>query len=254
MMIGRKLFPDRCGNGGNALNKFIHISIALILLMLFFSACSPKQAQPSPTLEFCGIPWNSTRTQVMDALSLTDGDVTLGQETEGSVKMAVQGLEVLGTESVSVVFTFTNFRYPAQGDMGLSSILVYLMDSAGQEVYTQLTDAYGPGVDGYTSWQKGIPAEMTAGESERFFLSASLKEVLSEEVREGYRDYWMNCPSQEPLSEEGIEKDLSSPAVTVKWTDNAHTELEDIPEGRSRTAVLYNAGSYVSMLQQPWLK
>ena len=36
MMIGRKLFPDRCGNGGNALNKFIHISIALILLMLFF--------------------------------------------------------------------------------------------------------------------------------------------------------------------------------------------------------------------------
>ena len=230
---------------------------AAFSICCLLSACSPQQA-PEELLQFPGASWGATPQEVTDALQIPEGAAESGERTDGGQRayyLALQDWSCFGTQANYVILRFYEQE---PGSLGLESVEVYYPDDTDMSaVRDALIQTYGSDAASYTMLHGGLMVDPDATVPENAY---SLETVTPE--RDAENGSWVaGTPaayfSQEskdaverllcdrdtnPLTEAGFSQFWeSAPLVTLRCTDHAYDQFQELPGAFSRKALFFSA-------------
>jgi hypothetical protein len=223
--------------------------VVVIILSLCLSACDREQAQVASDpalLEFPGLKWNSSVSEVKKALNLKKeqilGDEMLedGQEYDTWV-LAVTGIEVFGFEPELARFNF--IRYPGN-EYGLLNIMLEFPGTVDTNMLRDnMVEVYGEGTledaPHYSFNEEGLLEEtdpdtiIKSGDAEEgypyyWFSTVNGIETMSAEALERYIEYALNNNNlgiKQEAVVDYLEKTSAVQVTCMAWTTKEITRV-----------------------------
>lgn len=232
--------------------------MALLLLtamLLSLFGCG-KESVVSPTLEFQGIPWNSSLEVVCQKLALKPEQYTQGEiesdATSSAFDVTLRDWKVFGETAASAVLLFENFNPEVSNHFGLTTVLICYPESSDKEkILSNLRKEYGPEAETYTLYNiDGTPREYTREPGEaRWFSQQLAVDVLTDGGKEAYRNLLGD------RSEKEIQGFFANPAAQISWTEDFYSGLtpdlaEELISKYGHMAYLSITGSGLTILSQ----
>ena len=238
---------------------------------------SSLQVDDPSLLEFPGVEWNATPEEVIDALNLTEKQIT-GERTEDAGSdslmapdfyyMGVQDITVFGKKIVEAKLTF--LRY-GENDFGLAGIEIYYpKDTDMQTVIDEMAACYGEGnlealveytiedgeiVEHSPSTTMKINGKLWAPEKDpdyvRSFWRSTKKgsEILSAEGQSRMADYYVGLEHLQVSRETALEYLDVLPMVDAYAVNRNHIAAGTSMEEERNNFVRFNATWLVLMTQ-----
>lgn len=233
-------------------------SIAILLLTaLLIGLCTcGKKTEISPTLEFQGIPWNSSLEEITRKLGLKPEQMAQGEIESGTTssrfEVTLKDWKVFGETAASVMLNFENFNPDVGNHFGLTTVLIcYREDCDKEKILSNLRKAYGPEAETYTMYGiDGSPEEYTKEPGEaRWFSQQLAVDVLTDAGKEAYRN------SLGDRSEKEILGFFANPAARISWTEDFYSGFspefaEALIAENGHMAFLSISGSSLAILSQ----
>lgn len=235
-------------------------SIAILLLaglLLSLCACA-KKTEVSTTLEFQGIPWNSSPEEVFEKLGLDQETLSWGEvQSNGlgeSYSVVVSDWEVFGESALSVGFFFVNY-IPKESDyFGLSQVQIFYPEDCDKEaVLENVRKQYGPEPEEFTEYSimSGEPVAHTytrkPGRSV-WFSQRLMGDVLSDQGKAEYREVLGE------VSDETFQAALNTPMGHIVWMEDYYggfeMEMEEAIAEHGRVSWLNFSGTIMAQMRQ----
>ena len=260
------------------LKKATVFIIAFTILAYCLSGCAVTQNVDKTLLEFPGLKWNATPEEVIEALNLTDQQIT-GERTENAATdsqlapdryfMDVQNISFFDNEITGAKFTF--LRY-GKNDFGLTGIEIYYPKNTNmQTVIDKMVTCYGEGnsdsrvrytiEDGEIVEYSGssgammINGEIWAPEKDPEYISSFWRstkrgsEILSAEEQSKMDDYYVGLERLQITRETALEYLDVLPMVQVHAVNRNHVVAGTPMEAERNNLVQFDAALLILMLQ-----
>lgn len=232
------------------MKKFLAVLMAMALC-LTVAGCKSYKPEPLNTdlLEYPGTHWGDSPETVMEELGLSPDEVEQGEEEAGGYHIGMYGQEYFGALCDAIVF---RFEADNSGAYCLTRVEIsYPDDTDLSPVCKALEELYGPKVHSYFALESSpldsgetvysVQEKAPSGEILGLWISVPPSSYFSDAGKEDIRT--LLCEEAiTPMPQDIFEEYWTfAPMVTLKCTNDAYPQFQNLPENTNRKAVIFSA-------------